>query len=397
MPTQKQILSRGLSLLSLLFLLVACGGTDTQTIESADPSTLDPAPGNGLLSVQLTDAPRPADEAVYVTIDEVAVHFADEDEETGFWQTVVSESRTVNLLELVNGVLLDLGLAELPAGHYTQLRLRIGATADATTNILDTYHPVANYVIDADETIHALKVPSNTIKLVKGFEVIDGETTELILDFDAARSVVQAGKSGKWLLKPTIKVLDTRSYAIVNGTVRKDEAPNAVISGAQVQIQTVDEATTDETVAVLTVGATTTDDTGAYRLFADTGAYALVINAIGYQPQCQWIEPVAGTSLSGDVSLVAAVEGVTLSGSVSMPESTEDQVAHVSIRQTLDCSGDDVTVELTRVQVTDGGFFSTFLPAGDYRLISWTADRETRSDTVALVPDTPELIEITLE
>jgi hypothetical protein len=37
------------------------------------------------------------------------------------------------------------------------------------------------------------------------------------LDFDASRSIVKAGSSGKWLLKPTIKVLDTEEYSVISG------------------------------------------------------------------------------------------------------------------------------------------------------------------------------------
>ena len=44
-------------------------------------------------------------------------------------------------------------------------------------------------------------------------------TVGLILDFDASRSVVKAGKSGKWLLKPTIKVTGTVNNATFTGAV----------------------------------------------------------------------------------------------------------------------------------------------------------------------------------
>ncbi|MDL1978816.1 MAG: DUF4382 domain-containing protein, partial [Deltaproteobacteria bacterium] len=55
------------------------------------------------------------------------------------------------------------------------------------------------------------------IKILHGFDINKGQTTELILDFDASRSIVKAGSSGKWLLKPTIKVLDTEEYSVISG------------------------------------------------------------------------------------------------------------------------------------------------------------------------------------
>ena len=66
----------------------------------------------------------------------------------------------------------------------------------------------ANYVIDTDENYQELKIPSgiNTgIKIVHGFTISTDQTTELILDFNAEKSVVIADNSGNWLLKPTIK------------------------------------------------------------------------------------------------------------------------------------------------------------------------------------------------
>ena len=54
----------------------------------------------------------------------------------------------------------------------------------------------------------------------KPFDVAEGQTVELVLDFDAARSVVRAGNSGKYLLKPVITViavLDAGHIACKNG------------------------------------------------------------------------------------------------------------------------------------------------------------------------------------
>ena len=61
-----------------------------------------------------------------------------------------------------------------------------------------------NYVILEDDSVHELKVPSgyqSGVKIVKGFTINENGTTEIILDFDAMSSVVEAGNSGQWLLK----------------------------------------------------------------------------------------------------------------------------------------------------------------------------------------------------
>jgi len=87
------------------------------------------------------------------------------------------------------------------------MRMLLGTSDD----ILDTDHPYPHYVIDGDGIIYEMKVPSgykSGIKLVHGFDIEVGVTTELVLDFDASKSVIVPGKKGKIMLKPTIKVLD---------------------------------------------------------------------------------------------------------------------------------------------------------------------------------------------
>ncbi|GAG31771.1 unnamed protein product, partial [marine sediment metagenome] len=49
-----------------------------------------------------------------------------------------------------------------------------------------------------------LKIPSGSIKLVKSFNIVNGGITTLTIDFDAEKSVHQAGS--QYIMKPTIKV-----------------------------------------------------------------------------------------------------------------------------------------------------------------------------------------------
>ena len=81
-----------------------------------------------------------------------------------------------------------MGSAELTAGKYTQIRLAID---DAILYIGNESTPI--------------KIPSGNIKLVKNFNIEENETTTLTLDFDAQKSVHEAGD--KYIMKPTIKVI----------------------------------------------------------------------------------------------------------------------------------------------------------------------------------------------
>ncbi|MCD6187894.1 MAG: DUF4382 domain-containing protein, partial [Desulfuromusa sp.] len=265
-----------LLLISLVgFCLTACGG---------DNSGGDSQTGQGTLSTSLTDSSTDEYQAVYVTIARVEVHHDGSDT----WETVANPDKTYNLLELVNGVRETLGITPLAAGHYTQMRLIIGETAEENgLNMFDSLHPFANYIIDQDDTSHKLKVPSGTntgLKIVNGFDINENETTELILDFDAMRSVVKAGSSGKYLLKPTVKVLDTANYSLISGTVL--DAENPLVGTALVTAQVTDPANPMVDEQVVIKAGTVADENDEYMLFLEPGNYNLVAVQTEYLPAC---------------------------------------------------------------------------------------------------------------
>ena len=155
---------------------------------SKDPTSA----GLGHVSVHLTDAPGDF-EHVNLVVTGVSIHRGDE-EDSGGWETLTLDSTTVyDLLELRNGVFARLAQGDVPAGHYTQIRLHLGAGS--------------NVVIDG--ITYPLTVPSGMqsgYKLVGEFDVPEGGGVELTLDFDAARSVHLTG-SNKYMLRPTVRVI----------------------------------------------------------------------------------------------------------------------------------------------------------------------------------------------
>lgn len=337
--------------------------------------------GQGTLATSLTDASSDAYRAIYVTIAEVQVH----PDSGGGWQIVASPNKTYNLLDLVNGVRESLGIATLDAGHYSQMRLILGETPAAGINLLSQPHPYANYLIDENDAVHELKVPSGLttgLKIVNGFDIDADQTTELVLDFDAMRSVVKAGASGKYLLKPTVKVRNTTDGAVVSGVVSKaDGAPVTFLGGAFVTAQIASSASADAKDQVVIDGGTLSAADGGYSLFLAPGDYTLVATRDGYLPACTAVSLQPDSRTTADFALTPVPENGTgeLTGTVSIAGASADQVVTVDFRQEVTCDGASTTTLITvaSVNVANGGGFDVTLPVGDYQVVAYTAGQTT--------------------
>ena len=145
----------------------------------------------GNLELQITDPSHPelSDldiSKVEITISSIEVHKANMNNNSG-WSTIVEEPRTYDLIEIID-VYEIIGSNTLEAGKYTQIRLNVDS---------------ASAVINGVE--YDLIVPSDKIKIVRNFDIIENETTMLILDFDAYSSVIKSGD--KYEFKPVIQIL----------------------------------------------------------------------------------------------------------------------------------------------------------------------------------------------
>ena len=350
--------------------LVACGG-------GGSGSSGGSSGGTGTLELGLTDAFSDDYQALYITVAEVQVKKQEQPEVEAGWVTVVTPEHTYNILELVNGAIASLGVGELEAGQYGQVRLILGELPESQEiNILGAPHPYANYVIDSEDNTRELKVPSgyqSGLKIVKGFTIAVSGATELILDFDAARSVVQAGKSGKYLLKPTIKVLETRDNSVV-GLVVDGTGP---VAGASISAQIYDPSAADPMDHVIVEAATVSSETGGYTLFLPPDIYNIVVTKDGYLPACQEVEAQFFEEYVAEFTLAEATGTIAISINVSGLE-TEDDTALLSIRQTKDCGAGDAAVEVTSVNVTNGSYAIT-LPVGtSYSVVASASGHTTQ-------------------
>lgn len=230
--------------------LAACGGGGGGDVA-----------GNGTLRMALTDAPSCGFSAVNVTVEKVRVHQSSSAAETdaGWSEIVLNPARRVDLLTLTNGVLMELGQVPLPAGKYTQMRLVLASNSGA--------NPLANSVVPTGQAETALKTPSGQQSGVKANVNIDiaaNKMADFVLDFDACKSVVSAGASGQYLLKPVVSVYP-RYVSGVQGYVE----PGV---GASVSLQLNGEP----------VRATTPDSAGKFLLQpVAPGNYTLVVTGTG--------------------------------------------------------------------------------------------------------------------
>jgi len=323
----------------MLGFVTACGSSD------------DNGGGPGSFSVSLTDAPACGFDQVNVTVSKVRVHQSSSADDTaaGWTDITVNPPRKINLLDFNDPTqpihVQPLGLAPLEAGHYTQLRLVLIPNSGSS--------PLANSIVLSGTTQEIpLDTPSGIqsgVKLVHQFTVNSGQRVDLLLDFDACKSIVQTG-NGKYKLKPVIKVIPF----VLNGIQGFiDKTLTNVRVSAQQQGQIIRE----------TVLNTTTGE--FFLAHLDPGNYDVVISADSHATAVISGVPVASDtsittlSTSGTPFTLASSATQNINGTVTLSPADDDGAVIVAAKQTV-VPGPTVTVKSQMATVITGN------PPGDY-------------------------------
>ena len=227
------------------------------------------------LEIRLTDDPAAYD-AVYIDIKDVQINVTGDDDKG--WQSVAGVQKgIINLLDLVNDKDTLLCKADIPSGKLHQIRLVLGS----------------NNSIVSNGVTYKLETPSaqqSGLKLNVQQNVTGGILYTMLLDFDAARSVVNTGNN-KYILKPVIRTV----LNAVGGSIKGAVTPSTVLT-AVYAINGTDTMTTF------------TDATGGYLI---KGVPAATYK-VQYLPKDATYKSQEKTGVVVSVGNVTTVETVSL-------------------------------------------------------------------------------------
>lgn len=359
-------LAAALAVSVLLLAASACSSGDLAGPGNDSDGPLDTAPGTGVLSVSLTDAPDTLLASAVVHIGRVeAVPAEDEGDEEGDSApsdstasdsassdsaaggigvaaqqedgddggpvVIVEEGGTFDLLELQDGITELLGSAEVDVGTYAQLRFIVDSARVELKEGL-TFRD--------GSTSQSLMVPSGAQTGIKlnldradgddsdgGTEVEEGEETSLIVDFDVSQSFVVQGNPNTpagirgFLFTPVLRVVEEDAAGSIAGTVSGPEAAN--VEGLTVTAEPPGSGGGSARIAFqqepgeggqTETATATTDADGAYELSGlAPGTYTVSVEPPeGFEPDPASldVEVAEGEAVEGaDFTLVEASSG----------------------------------------------------------------------------------------
>jgi len=250
----------GISAIFILFLCINC----SSSTEVDNPARV---------QLKLVDAPG---DYVGVNIEIIDIQY--NNSEDGEWQSFHPETGypiLVDITELVGGTSLLLTDEMLPAGMLHQIRLVL--------NDNNTLEIEGEMVDDAPGAIitEPLTTPSaqqSGLKIKLNQELEAGFVYRFTLDWLVNESIVKAGNSEKYILKPVIRVSTTVTSGSLKGTVTADflvdDTPNALLYDATISIYDMDD---------LFITSTKSNEKGDYMLHGiPHGNYYIVISHTDY-------------------------------------------------------------------------------------------------------------------
>jgi hypothetical protein len=285
----------------------------------------------GTANVLLTDSPACGYDHVYITVDHVEIS-----SDGNSWTTIPVSSgvvQPIDLLNLTNGTLLSLGEVPLSAGTYRQVRLVLKANGSSA--------PWANSVVLTGSAIEtALKTPSGQqsgYKINGPFTVQAGTLADLILDFNACKSIVVAGASGQYLLKPVVTAIAQVVSGSISGTARPGSqvyAEQQSNAGPVIVTGTVADPNTGAFILspILESSAGGTVDVVIVALALTSGTAGFATDIVQNVPVTAGSTTSIGTLIPSASTINVASGTVTVSGSPGAANLVADQTVTSTAR-----------------------------------------------------------------
>lgn len=131
----------------------------------------------------------------------------------GEWVELDVNEEVYDLCELVNGTSEVIANEDIPAGEIGQLRLLLGEQNTLKLRGEDDLVPLSTP--SGQTSGYKIKIQDN---------LTAGITYNLVIDFDASRSVVKAGNSGKYNLKPVVRAFPEALDGAISGSITPIES-----------------------------------------------------------------------------------------------------------------------------------------------------------------------------
>lgn len=216
-------------------------------------------PAYSTYKVKMTDAPGNFSE-VNIDIEQIRVH-----SDVSGWEDLTTNSGIYNLLDFANGIDTLIAYDSIPSGRVSQIRFILGDSNSV--------------VVDGVE--HPLTVPSGSqsgLKLQVHHDLIPNITYEVLLDFDAAQSIVLTG-NGRYILKPVIRVITEG----LNGGISGDLDPDGVYANIYAVKGSDTTGATPDSLGMFTINGLEADTYNVYinppaPYLADTFKNIIVTN-----------------------------------------------------------------------------------------------------------------------
>lgn len=223
------------SVLCAASLMAGCGGGGESGSAATTPT--------GVVNVTLTDGPGDDYDHVWITVKAISFHTDSNiawNRNDASWQTTtLPEPVTLDMASLTNGALNQVFTGmNLPVGSYRQIRLFLAGFDDPLTSSANAAALVYNDQIDYTDAsgVHHVPLeiayPTQGIQLNGNFDVTEGSTLNLAVDFDLEHDLARFkhGTEFHFTMKPNLRYFDLNQSGAIIGQVDPAQLCKASLS-----------------------------------------------------------------------------------------------------------------------------------------------------------------------